>query len=299
MSGQIRIRVHCSGVNRADTLQRQGRYAPPAGESEILGLEVAGEVMEVSPQVDSFRPGERVMALLAGGGYAEEVCVDAGLALPVPASFGYPEAAAIPEAFLTAHHNLFYLGEAKPEQAALVHAGASGVGTAAIQLLRNSSVKVFVTAGSEEKAAFCETLGAIAILYKKENFGTRLAKETNGRGVNVILDPVGANYLGDNLNSLGEGGRLVLIGLMGGKDSKIDLSLVLRRRIRIIGSTLRPLPLLEKTSAVERFYTQGFSGFEQRKLKPIIDSIFPANEAGKAHERMEANLNTGKIVLQW
>jgi tumor protein p53-inducible protein 3 len=297
--GQIRIGVRASGVNRADILQRRGLYPPPAGESEILGLEVAGEVMEVAKRVRNWRAGDRVMALVAGGGYAAEVCVDNKLAMPMPANLSFEEGAAIPEAFITAHHNLFTLGGASKESSALVHAGASGVGTAAIQMLQRIGIRPFATVGSAEKAEAITALGARAVIYRVQNFEDIIRHETNGAGITVILDSIGAGYLNSNLRSLTPDGRLILIGLMGGRQDQIDLGLVLSKRIEIHGSTLRPLPLPRKRATVAAFQKQFFADFEAGTLKPIIDRTFQIESVRDAHAHMEANRNVGKIVLQW
>lgn len=296
-AGQVRIRVGAFGINRADLLQRRGLYPPPPGESEILGLEVAGELVEAAPDVTSFKAGQRVMALIAGGGYAEEVTVDAGLVMPVPASLSDAEAAGVPEAFLTAHHNLFTLGGAKLGSRALIHAGASGVGTAGIQLLRAVSAETFVTVGSREKAAACEALGAMAIDYKSQSFETVVRERTQGKGVDIVLDPVGAQYLAANLKCTAVAGRIVLIGLMSGRETAFDMAPLLGKRISLIGSTLRNLPLDEKRSAVARFREQFLPQLATGEIKPIIDKIYPVEELAQAHERMEANLNIGKIIV--
>lgn len=295
---QIRIRVRASGLNRADLVQRRGLYPPPPGESEIPGMEVSGEVDEVSSDVTQFRKGDRVMALIAGGGYAEQVCVDAGLVLPLPDRYSFVEGAATMEVFLTAHHNVFYLGGARKADAVLIHAGASGVGTAAIQMQREAGMRTYVTVGSAEKKAACEKLGAVGIDYKKENFAQVLAAK-EAKGINVILDPVGAGYLESNLKVLGLNGRMVLIGLMSGSETKLDMRSVLNKRLRIIGSTLRGLPLVEKIAIVARFKSEFYETLAAGKIHPIVDTTFPAESAGAAQTRMEANLNIGKIVLDW
>jgi putative PIG3 family NAD(P)H quinone oxidoreductase len=298
-AGQVRIQVRASGVNRADIHQRQGNYPPPPGESEILGLEAAGDVAEVESGVTDWKIGDRVMALVAGGGYASEVCADQGLVMPLPVPLSYTEGAAIPEAFITAHLNLFTLGGARANAVALIHAGASGVGTAGIQLLRRIGVRVFATVGSDDKVRVVTQLGAHAINYRTEKFDDVVRQETNNRGVDHILDPVGASYLAANFRSLAVDGRQILIGLMGGRDTSIDLGLVLSKRLQLIGSTLRNLPLERKRAAVAAFRTQFLADFESSKLKPIIDRVFPAKSVRDAHARMEANENVGKIILQW
>ena len=292
-AGQVRIRVRASGLNRADIVQRKGHYPPPPGESELLGLEVAGEIAEGPNQ------GQRVMALLAGGGYAEEVCVDAGLVMPIPEGMSFAQGAAIPEVFLTAHHNLFTLGLATRDSTVLIHAGASGVGTAGIQLLRAIGARVLVTVGSEEKADAVRELGAEPILYKQESFAAGVKRLTEGRGVDVLLDPVGASHFDDGIASLATGARWVFIGTMGGTEVKLDIRKVMRLRAKLIGSTLRALPLAQKRQVVVRFREQFLAKFSSGELKPIVDKTYPASEVRAAHARMEANENIGKIILEW
>src|SRR5436309_8535171 len=238
----LRIRVRTTAVNRADLLQRQGLYPPPPGASPIPGLECAGEVLEVGPEARGFRPGQRVMALLSGGGYAEEAVVHHSSAIPVPDRMSDEEAGAFPEVFLTAFSNLFMpgLGALAPGQPALVHGGGGGVGTAAILLCREAGHACFVTAGSDEKCRQCVALGATAAInYRSEDFGARARELTSGRGVDVILDHIGAAYLAKNLAALAPGGRLVLIGLMGGAQGEVNLAQLLIRRLALIGSTPR------------------------------------------------------------
>ena len=227
-------------MNRADLLQRQGMYPPPPGASPILGLECAGTVVEIGAGVTGWKAGDRAMALLAGGGYAEQVVVHAGSALRVPERLSLEEAAAIPEVFLTAFLNLFEVGGLSAGGRALVHGGGSGVGTASIQLVKAAGARILITAGSEDKCARCLELGAdVAIDYRKENFAERVREETGGRGVDVVLDSIGAQYFEGNLASLATGGRLVLIGLMGGAKVEANLAVLLARRLHVIGSTLR------------------------------------------------------------
>jgi tumor protein p53-inducible protein 3 len=222
---QVRIRVRASGLNRADLVQRQGNYPPPPGASDIPGLEISGDIIEAGPHAPDLPVGTRVMALVAGGGYAEEICVDQGLVMPIPAHLSYLQAAAIPEAFLTAHHNLFFVGGYVGGQNVLIHAGASGIGTAAIQLLKGKAPHLFATVGSAAKAKSCHDLGAFPILYKEQNFSEVIAAETNGKGVSLILDTIGGSYLDENLKTLAPGGIQVVIGLLGGRPSPINARL--------------------------------------------------------------------------
>jgi putative PIG3 family NAD(P)H quinone oxidoreductase len=297
-AGELRIRVAATAVNRADLLQRQGLYPPPPGASPILGLECAGTVAELGAGVSGWRVGDRVMALLAGGGYAEEVVVHSGSALPVPEALSLEEAAAVPEVFLTAYLNLFELGGLRAGGAALVHGGGSGVGTAAIQLCRAAGARVFVTAGSADKCARCRALGAdLAVNYRSESFRERVAEATGGRGVDVVLDSIGASYLADNLASLAVGGRLVLIGLMGGAKAEIGLAGLLARRLSIVGSTLRARPVEEKAAIVAGFQERFGADLAAGRIRPIVDRAVPLASVAEAHRAMKASEHFGKIVL--
>lgn len=297
--GELRLRVAATAVNRADLLQRQGFYPPPPGASPILGLECAGTVAELGAGVSGWRVGDRAMALLAGGGYAEEVVVHAGSALPVPANLSLEEAAAVPEVFLTAFLNLFELGGLVAGGAALVHGGGSGVGTAAIQLCRAAGARVFVTAGSTEKCERCRALGAdLAVNYRSESFAERVREATGGRGVDVVLDSIGAAYLADNLASLAIGGRLVLIGLMGGAKAEIALGSLLTRRLSVIGSTLRTRPVEEKAALVAAFSARFGADLAAGRIRPIVDRVLPLEQVAEAHRAMKASEHFGKIVLR-
>ena len=298
-AGELRIRVAATAVNRADLLQRQGLYPPPPGASPILGLECAGEVVELGPAVAGWRVGERVMALLPGGGYAEQVVVDAGSALRVPASLSIEEAAAVPEVFLTAFLNLFELGALPARGSALVHGGGSGVGTAAIQLVRAAGGRVVVTAGSPEKCARCRELGAdLAVDYRSESFAERVREWTEGRGVDVVLDSIGAPYLAANLDSLALGGRLVVIGLMGGAKVELNLAALLGKRLSVIGSTLRTRPIAEKAAIIAAFWRRFGDDLAARRIRPIVDRVLPLEAVADAHRAMKASDHFGKIVLR-
>jgi len=296
--GMVRIRVAATAVNRADLLQRQGLYPPPPGASPILGLECAGTIAEVGAGVRGWRSGDRAMALLPGGGYAEEVVVDAGSALPIPERLSFEEAAAVPEVFLTAYLNLFELGALPAGGAALVHGGGSGVGTASIQLVKASGGRVLVTAGSDEKCAQCRDLGAdVAIHYRNESFPERVREATDGRGVDVVLDSIGAPYLEGNLASLAIGGRLVLIGLMGGAKVEINLAVLLAKRAAVIGSTLRTRPVAEKAAIVAGFQRRFGEDLAAGRIRPIVDRVLPLERAADAHRAIKASEHFGKIVL--
>jgi putative PIG3 family NAD(P)H quinone oxidoreductase len=297
--GELRIAVAASAVNRADLMQRRGLYPAPPGASPVLGLECAGTVLELAPGVRDFAVGDRVMALLAGGGYAEEACVDAGSVMPVPAGLSLVEAAAIPEVFLTCYLNLFQLADAPSGGWALVHGGGSGIGTAAIQLLRVAGVRSIVTAGSAEKCARCVALGAdVALDYSQGEFAPAVLEKTGGAGVDVVLDSIGAPYLAQHLACLRIGGRLVLIGLMGGAKAEINLGLLLMKRLTLIGSTLRARPAAEKAEIVHGFRARFGSAVESGTLRPIIDRVYPLAEAQQAHDLVEASTHFGKVVLQ-
>jgi len=299
--GDVRIRVRATAVNRADLLQRQGMYPPPPGASPILGLECAGDVTEVGADVHGVRVGQRVMALLAGGGYAEEAVADQGSVMPIPDGMSYEEAGAFPEAYLTAFSNLFLpgLGAIAAGESALVHGGGGGVGTAAIQLLREGGHDVFVTVGSPEKGRRCVDLGArAAIDYRNEDFAERVRELTQGRGVNVVLDHIGARYLAQNLGVLAVGGRLVLIGLMGGVRNEINLAELLIKRLTEIGSTLRTRPNADKARIVRGFLDRFGAALAAGRLRPPIHAVLPLAEAREAHRLMQASEHFGKIVLR-
>lgn len=297
--GALRIAVAATAINRADLLQRQGLYPPPPDASPILGLECAGTVREVGAGVSGWRVGDRVMALLSGGGYAEEVVVDAGSVMPVPASLSLEQAAALPEVFLTAYLNLFELGGLEAGGSALVHGGGSGVGTAAIQLCRAAGAHVYVTAGSDAKCQRCRDLGAdLAVNYRSESFAERVAEASGGRGVDVVLDPIGASYLADNLASLAIGGRLVLIGLMGGAKTELSLAALLARRLSIIGSTLRSRPVEQKAAIIAGFRRRFGPDLEAGRIRPVVDRVLPLDAVAEAHRVMKASEHFGKIVLR-
>lgn len=298
--GELLVKVMATAVNRADLLQKRGLYPPPPGASSIIGLEMAGIVEQAGANAADWKPGDRVFALLPGGGYAEKVVVPVELAIRIPQHFSFEEAAAIPEVFLTAYYNLFMLGKLQRSQSVLIHAGASGVGTAAIQLAREAGAFSIATAGSEEKVNACLKLGANAgINYKKEAFDEKTLEATNGRGADLILDFVGAPYFDRNIKSLALEGTLVLIGTMGGnKISELNLMTLLTRRLKVFGSTLRSQTLSQKAELTRRFAEDALPLLVSGKIKPVIDSVYDIKDVNAAHERMENNLNTGKIVLR-
>jgi putative PIG3 family NAD(P)H quinone oxidoreductase len=293
------IKVKCAALNRADIMQRQGFYPPPPGASPILGLECAGEVAEVGASVAGWRIGDRAMALLPGGGYAEKAVVHHGSAMHVPSALSDEEAAALPEVFLTAFLNLFMIANVRAGEAALIHGGGSGVGTASIQLLREAGARSIVTAGSDEKCEQCLKFGAdVAINYKAGPFAPKVRAATGGRGVDAILDSIGAAYLMPNLEALADGGRLVLIGLMMGAKTEIDLTMVLRRHLRIFGSTLRSRPVAEKAEIFAAFAAKFGPALDAGRLRPPIYRVVPMAQASEAHRMMQASEHFGKIVLR-
>jgi tumor protein p53-inducible protein 3 len=297
----VRIRVTAAAVNRADLLQRQGLYPPPPGASEVLGLECAGEVVERGAEVRDLDVGMRVMALLSGGGYAEEVTVDHGSVMPVPDALTDEEAAAVPEVFFTAFSNLFMpgLGALRAGERVLIHGGGGGVGTASIAMLRESGNPCYVTVGSADKARRCEALGAVAAIdYTAGDFADAILAHTGGRGVDVVLDHVGAAYLAQNLRVLAVGGRLVVIGMMGGAQAELNLARLLVRRQSVIGSTLRSRPVAEKAAIVRAFRDRFGAALEAGRLRPVVDTVLPLADAAEAHRRMQASAHFGKIVLR-
>jgi putative PIG3 family NAD(P)H quinone oxidoreductase len=297
--GSLRIRVAATAVNRADLLQRRGLYPPPPGASPILGLECAGEVSEVAPDVTGWRVGDRAMALLSGGGYAEQVVVDAGSAMPVPPGLSLEEAAALPEVFLTVFSNVFQLGGLAPGGVALVHGGGSGIGTAAIRLVKLAGGRILVTAGSDEKCQRCLALGAdLAVNYRTGDFLAEARRATGGEGVDVVLDSIGASYFEKNLAALRTGGRLVLIGLMGGAKTEVNLALLLARRLSVIGSTLRSRSAAEKAAIVGGFRARFGPDLESGKLRPVVDRVLPLARAAEAHRLLESSEHFGKVVLR-
>ena len=296
---QLLVDVRATALNRADLIQRRGGYPPPPGESEILGLEIAGTVSEMGTNVTGFKNGDRVFGLVGGGGYAEKTVIDYRMAMVIPEKWSFEQAAAVPEVFFTANENIFTLGRLAAGETILIHAGGSGVGTAGIQIAYHSGSRVFVTAGSSDKIERCEALGAAAgINYKKSDFVTEIERLTDGEGVDVVLDFIGAPYLARNLQILKTKGRLSQVGLLGGSSTEIDLGTVMRKRLQIIGSVLRPQSLEEKIAITQRFVERWLPELKTGILKPVIDIVFPLAQAREAHAYMEANRNFGKIILK-
>ncbi|KYP81012.1 NAD(P)H-quinone oxidoreductase [Ferroacidibacillus organovorans] len=295
----VRVAVRATALNRADLLQRRGLYPPPPGESEILGLEVSGVVCELGEGVTAVTVGDEVCALLPGGGYAEEVVVHEDMLAHIPSGLTFEEAAALPEVFLTAYSNLVWLGQFQPGQSILIHAGASGVGTAAIQLVKQMNGNCMITAGSSQKRSFCKELGADRVFnYHDGSFVEAVLTFTNGRGVDIIFDFIGEPYFSQNLASLSFDGKLILIGTMGGSIAQnVDLGYLLRKRLQILGTALRSRSQEQKIALTRSFFSYATPLFERGVLRPIVDRVFDWRDAAAAHAYMETNQNIGKIVL--
>jgi putative PIG3 family NAD(P)H quinone oxidoreductase len=294
---EVVIDVRATALNRADLLQRRGKYAAPPGASGVLGLECAGVVSGVGAGVASVRVGDRVMALLGGGGYAERVAVHEQLTLPIPDALDFERAAAVPEAFLTASEALFGLAKTMPGEWVLIDAAGSGVGSAAVQLARCAGARVLAStsAGKRERVA---KLGAERVVAREtEDFAAVALEVTGGRGVDVILDLVGGSYLAKHQECLGVLGRHVVLGLLGGAKAELDLSRVLSRRQSLLGLIMRTRPLADRIRVVERFRRQGWDRLARGELVPIVDVTFPLAEAARAHAHLETNANFGKVVL--
>lgn len=296
---EVLVEIYAAALNRADLAQRAGHYPPPPGASEILGLDMAGRIAAVGENVTGWKIGDRACALLAGGGYAERVAVPYQMLLPIPDGWSYELAAGLPEVFLTAFVNLFMEANFQTGETVLMHGGASGVGTAAIQLIREAQGRMIITASTREKIAACTDLGAdLAINYREEDFVERIRAFTDGEGVDVILDIVGADYLARNLSLLKSKGRLVLISTLSGSQAEIDLRRLMGRRLRLIGSVLRSRSLEEKVEIKERFMDRFWSLIQDGKIQPVIDSVYPIQQANAAHRYMAENRNIGKIILK-
>jgi putative PIG3 family NAD(P)H quinone oxidoreductase len=297
-AGQVRIHVAAAGVNRADVMQRMGFYPPPPGEPEYPGLEVSGTIDAVGAEVDGWSVGDEVCALLAGGGYAEQVCVAAEQVLPVPRGVSLEDAAALPEVVSTVWSNVFMTANLLPGQTLLVHGGSSGIGTMAIQLAREVGARVAVTAGSSEKLEVCRELGAeILVNYREQDFVAEIKDATAGAGADVILDNMGAKYLARNVDALAVNGRLVVIGLQGGAKAELDLGLLLRKRGAVIATSLRARPAAEKAAIVAAVREHVWPLIESGRVKPIVHARHTLAEAAEAHRELEASGHIGKILL--
>jgi NADPH2:quinone reductase len=297
-TGEVLIEVAAAGVNRPDIHQREGNYAPPPGASDIPGLEVAGKIVAVGLGVHNFKVGQEVCALVAGGGYAAYCAAPEPQVLPVPKGLSLIEAAALPETFFTVWTNLFERGGLKPGETMLVHGGSSGIGTTAIQLAKAFGARIFTTAGSREKCQACEKLGAdVAIEYKREDFAEVIKARTGGRGVDVILDMVGGDYFQRNVNSLAMDGRLVSIAYLRGARVEVNFLPVMRNRLTITGSTLRPRTVQEKGAIAAALRAKVWPLIEKGAVKPLIECTFPLAEAAAAHRLLESSSHVGKVVL--
>lgn len=293
------VRNHAAGVNRADVIQRTGGYGKDSyGDSAIMGLEIAGEVIAMGKDVRGFAIGDRVMGIVGGGGYAEQARIDYRMAMPIPDGIDYVQAAAIPEAFVTAHEAAFYLGRLDAGESILIHAAASGVGSAAVQLAHAAGARVFATA-SATKLDRVRDLGAdVVIDYKADDFAKAIERETGGKGVDVIVDFIGAPYFERNLASLNFGGRLIEVGLLGGtKGASLPLDRLLYRHLQIIGTVMKSRPQGVKQAMTQRFRDRWLHAFDDGTLVPVIDSEFPLADAAEAHRRMESSASIGKIIL--
>lgn len=296
--GEILIRVRAAGVNRPDVAQRKGTYPPPPGASDLPGLEAAGEVAAIGEGVKRWRVGDPVTALTPGGGYAEFCLVHETNALPLPHGFTFTEAAAIPETFFTVWHNVFQRGGLKEGETLLVHGGSSGIGTAAIQLARQFRAQVLTTAGSAEKCARCEELGAHrAINYREQDFVEVVKTATDGKGADVILDMVGGDYVARNYDAAAMDGRIVQIATLGGATAEANYAKLMVKRLTHTGSTLRPRSVEFKAGLAAELEAKVWPLLTERKVAPVMDMIFPLKEAWRAHERMEEGEHIGKIVL--
>jgi putative PIG3 family NAD(P)H quinone oxidoreductase len=296
--GEILVRVKCAGVNRPDVLQRSGNYPPPPGASDIPGLELAGTVAAIGRGGSHFSVGDSVCALVPGGGYAEFAAVHATNALPIPSGFTFSEAAAIPETYFTVWHNVFQRGGLKPGETLLVHGGTSGIGTTAIQLAKAFGATVIATAGSDDKCAACEKLGADrAVNYKTADFVAAVKEATGGRGADVILDMVGGDYITRNYAAAAMDGRVVQIAFLRGRTAEADFSQLMMKRLVHTGSTLRARSVEFKAGLARELREKVWPLLADRRVQPVMDMIFPMFEAWRAHERMEAGSHIGKIVL--
>jgi tumor protein p53-inducible protein 3 len=296
---ELLVKVNATALNRADILQRKGLYPPPKGASPVLGLEMAGVVEEVGAKCYGWEAGDKVFGLLPGGGYAEYVSIPEAMAMPIPKDFSFEEAAAIAEVFLTAYQTLFWIARVQPGETVLIHAGASGVGTAAIQLVKAAGARSLVTAGTEQKLEMCRQLGAeIAITYTEGRFDSKVLEATQNQGVNVLLDFIGASYWEQNFSVLANDGRWVLISTLGGaKVEQLDLRGFMKKRVQFTATTLRARSQDYKIRLTRDFAEFALPRFTDGRLKPVIDSIFPWEKVADAHRYMEANKNSGKIIL--
>jgi putative PIG3 family NAD(P)H quinone oxidoreductase len=296
--GEVVLDVAATAVNRADLLQRQGHYPPPPGASDVIGLECSGTVSAIGPGVEQWQVGDAVCALLAGGGYAEKVAVPAGQVMPVPTGVDLETAAALPEVACTVWSNVAMVAHLQPGETLLVHGGAGGIGTFAIQLAAALGVRVVTTAGSEEKLEVCRSLGAdLAVNYREQDFVEEVKAFTDGRGADVILDNMGAKYLGRNVSALATQGRLVIIGMQGGSKGELDINALLRKRGAVIATTLRSRPVPEKAAICAAVVEHVWPLVADGRIKPVVHARYPLAEAARAHADVEGSANVGKVLL--
>jgi putative PIG3 family NAD(P)H quinone oxidoreductase len=295
----VLVENHATSINRADLAQRAGHYPPPPGASHILGLDMAGSIIEVGENVSGWDVGDRVCALIPGGGYAERVAVPYQMLMPIPGDLSYEQGAAIPEVFLTAFVNIFMEADFQEGETVLLHGGGSGVGTAAIQLVREAGGRMIVTAGKQAKIDKCRELGAhLVINYREEDFIQRVQDYTDGSGVDIIIDMVGADYLERNLGLLKLKGRLVYIATLSGSRAEVDLRLLMGRRLRMIGSVLRSRAVEEKVDITQRFVARFWPLLQNGAMRPVIDKVFPIQRADEAHQYVRDYRNIGKVILK-
>ncbi|MEX2129561.1 MAG: NAD(P)H-quinone oxidoreductase [Xanthobacteraceae bacterium] len=297
--GEILVRVRAAGVNRPDVMQRKGQYPPPPGAPDIPGLEIAGEVAAAGDKVQRWKIGDKVCALVSGGGYAEYCVTDESTALPVPKGFSFVEAAALPETFMTVWHNVFERGALKAGETLLVHGGSSGIGTTAIMLAKQFGAKIIATAGSPEKCEACKKLGAdVAIDYNKEDFVAATKQATGNKGADLILDMVGGDYIDRNFEAAAVEGRVVQIATQKGTKVNVDLRRLMLKRLTHTGSTLRARPVTDKAAIARALEAKVWPLLESGKVRPVIDSTFPLTRAADGHARMETSAHIGKIILE-
>ena len=295
---QVLVKVAAAGINRPDIMQRRGFYPPPPGASDIPGLEISGTVCALGNDIQRLNIGDKVCALVTGGGYAEYCLASEDLCLPIPDDFAFIQAASLPETFFTVWSNVFDSARLQPEETLFVHGGSSGIGTAAIQLAKAFNAKVIITAGSEAKCSFCRQLGADqAINYQAQDFVEQVLEFTEGRGVDVILDMIGGDYFPRNLKCMATNARLQQIAIQKGPKAEINLLTLMLKRLTVSGSTLRPRDDSFKALIAEKLFKQVWPLLSSGRIKPVIDSIFTLNDAAKAHERMESGQHIGKIIL--
>lgn len=296
---EVLIKVAAAGVNRADCLQRQGRYPPPEGASSIMGLEAAGRIVAIGPDVKAWKVGDDVCALLSGGGYAEYVTVPEGQCISKPVCLSWVEAAALLECMVTVWANIFETGALKPDEIVLVHGGSSGIGTTAIQLVKLFGAQIFITAGNDEKCAACDTLGAnLSINYKAHDFVGVIERATKGRGVDIVLDILGGDYVNRNLMVLAPLGRHISIAIQQGKHATLDMRAIIQKRLILTGSTLRSRSKQEKARLVSAVAKKIWPWVEQGSFKPLIYKVLPIKNVGEAHKVMESSQHIGKIALE-